>query len=72
MHALMMLAGLVFGGVVAGIATFVVLTIFFFKTGWIDTLTVVSVMVIAGCVIGAISGVALGSEIAIERRRKFG
>lgn len=72
MNALMMLAGLVLGGIVSGMATFIALTIFFFKTGWIDTLTVVSVMVIAGCVIGAISGAALGSEITSERRRRFG
>ena len=71
-RAAFMLSGLVFGGAVSAIGTVVALSVGFTDLDWETILTFMTVIVVAGCVVGAMTGVALGDEVASSRPRTFG
>ena len=71
-RAALMLCGLIFGGVVSAIGTVVGLSVAFTGMDWETTLTFLIVIVVAGCVVGAMSGAALGQEIAGTKLRGLG
>jgi len=71
-RAAFMLSGLVFGGAVSAIGSVVALSVGFSDLDWETILTFMSVIVVAGSVVGAMSGAVLGDEIAGMRLRRFG
>ncbi len=71
-RAAFMLSGLVFGGAVSAIGTVVALSVGFTDLDWETIFTFMAVVVVAGSVVGAMSGAALGDEIASTRSRTFG
>jgi hypothetical protein len=71
-RAAFMLSGLVFGGAVSAIGTVVALSVAFTDLDWETILTFMTVIVVAGSVVGAVSGAALGDQIANTRLGTFG
>jgi hypothetical protein len=71
-RAAFMLSGLVLGGAVSAIGTVVALSVAFTDLDWETIFTFMTVIVVAGSVVGAMSGAALGAEIATARPRTFG